>query len=382
VATSGVAEGPSQALARFLVECEASAVTVVSHPLVVEGPGEHIVEELVTGFRRSIRRPNRPPVTFLFDPLTPLRLPAADAWFGFNCLVTAQGLLRRRVRQVRRVVHWSVDFVPRRFGDSPLTRVYDALDKRCILSADGRVELSDAAYRGRLHSYGLRSGQAPAEIVPMGSWTSDAPSISSEAWQKPRLVFLGHLVERMGVPLAIDLVAELRRRGRAIPLDIIGGGPAISDLRERAVAKSVEDLVTFHGFIERFSDVQRLLAGGAIALAPYDVDESSFSRFADPGKLKAYVAAGLPALLTPVPPNAEELETDGGARVLEPSVSAFADAVCELLDDRELWTARQRSAYVYGRRFDWGEMLTRSLPRLGFDVGRLPEGRLANVEGT
>lgn len=369
VATSGVADGPSQALGRFLVEAGAASVTQVTHPLVAESAGEHAIDELVSGSRRVFRRPNRPPATFVLDPITPLRLPRADAWFGFNCLVTGQGLVHRRLGRVSRVVHWSVDFVPVRFGDSPLTRVYDRLDKWCILSADGRVELSDAAFRGRLDAYGLTPQQSPAEIVPMGSWTDEAPQTSDEMLAAPRLVFLGHLVERMGVPLVLEVAAELRRRGRVVPVDIVGGGPTLSELRATAVTLGVDDVVTFHGFVPDFADVQRVLAGASVALAPYEVDEDSFSRFADPGKLKAYLAAGLPILLTPVPPNVEELEREAGARALPPDAVAFTDAVLALIDDRDEWQRRHRAAADHALRYDWRTMLRRSLPPLGLDVG-------------
>lgn len=368
VATSGLADGPSKALARFLVEGGAASVHVVTHPLVAEGPGEHRVEELRTGASRVVRRPNRPPFTYLLDPITPLRLPKADVWVGFNCLVTAQGLIRRRTGRVRRVIHWSVDFVPKRFGAGPLTSVYERLDNWAVSSADSRVELSDAAYRGRLASYGLSEASCPAVIVPMGSWTHEAPRTSVDRLATPRLVFLGHLVERMGVTLVVRLAAELRRRGRAVPIDIVGGGPMLEDLRALSVELGVDDLMTFHGFVADFADVERVLASSVIGLAPYEVDESSFSRFADPGKLKAYLGAALPVLLTSVPPNASELAEFGGAELLEPTPDDFADAVCRMLDDPAEWKRRHVAAQSHAQEFDWNVMFRRALPHLGISV--------------
>lgn len=370
VATSGVAEGPSQALSRFLVEHGAAAVHVLSHPLVREAANEHRLEELVGGRpARVVRRPNRPPLTYAFDPVTPVRLPRVDVWVGFNCLATAQGLLRRRAGRADRVLHWSVDFVPERFGPGALTRVYDRLDRHCITAVDGRVELSDAAFRGRLDAYGLTPDECPAEIVPMGSWSSEVPSTDPTRLASPRLVFLGHLVERMGVPLAIELAATLRHRGRDIPVDVVGGGPLLDELRSAAVDRGVADLVTFHGFVPEFADVERVLAGAVIGLAPYDDRGDSFSRFADPGKLKAYLAAGLPVLLTGVPPNSAELERTAGAQVLAFDADRFADAVLALLDEPDRWRARHTAAIDAARRdFDWNHLLGRALPNLGISV--------------
>ena len=62
--------------------------------------------------------------------------------------------------------------------------------------------------------------------------------------------------------------------------------------------------------------VEELLAEASIAAAPSDPSETTFTRFADPGKLKSYLAAGLPIVLTDVPPNARELADEAGAELV------------------------------------------------------------------
>jgi glycosyltransferase involved in cell wall biosynthesis len=190
------------------------------------------------------------------------------------------------------------------------------------------------------------------------------------ALDAPRLAFLGHLVDRMGVPIALETVRVLRQRGVAVEADVIGDGPLLEPLRRKAVELGVEDSVTFHGFIEDFSQVRQLLANAALALAPYEIDESSFSRFADPGKIKAYLAAGLPILLTPVPPNAQEIAALGGATIVEPTSEGFAEAAEQLLADRIEWSNRHDAALAYARRFDWNVLLEDALPRLGIDLDK------------
>lgn len=373
VVASGYADGPSQPLIRYLDDHGADSVTVITHPLVPEGANEHWVDTHRGGkmVGRSIRRrPHRPPFTYPLDLFTPLRVPVADVWIGFNCLATAQGLVARRLGRVSRVVHWNVDFAPRRFGASAVTRAYEWLDRRCVVLADARVELSDAARVGRLEAYDLSADKHDAEVVPMGSWIDESPRTAIDRLTDPRLVFLGHLVERMGVPLVVDLAVELRQRGRPICIDVVGGGPMLETLRDMARRRGVDELVEFHGFIEHFADVQQLLARAVIGLAPYDTGDESFSRFADPGKLKAYLGAALPVLLTDVPPNATELAAEGGAEVLPSDVGAFADAVVRVLDDRDEWRRRHELAAQYAVRFDWGTMLGAALPRLGIDLTR------------
>ena len=81
----------------------------------------------------------------------------------------------------------------------------------------------------------------------MGSWTDEVPRTGAHVLSEPRLVFLGHLVDRMGVPLVVQLAAALRRRGRAIGIDVIGGGPTLATLEALAVQEQVDDLVRFTG---------------------------------------------------------------------------------------------------------------------------------------
>jgi glycosyltransferase involved in cell wall biosynthesis len=110
------------------------------------------------------------------------------------------------------------------------------------------------------------------------------------------------------------------------------------------------------------------VAGASIGVAPYQHNATTFSRFADPGKLKAYLAAGLPILLTEVPPNADELVAVGGAEIAEPTGACFAERIDALLADTDEWRRRRARALDHRRQFDWADLFDRNLPTLGFDT--------------
>jgi glycosyltransferase involved in cell wall biosynthesis len=199
----------------------------------------------------------------------------------------------------------------------------------------------------------------------MGSWNAEAPKSSESSLDNPRVVFLGHIVERMGLPLLLDVVEILKDRGSEVRTDVIGGGPALAGLQLSASARGIDGHITWHGFLADFAAVETLLAGASIAVAPYETNESSFSRFADPGKLKAYLGAGLPILLTDVPPNAFELMQNAGASVLQPDAQTFADEIERLVSHRDEWSRRHRLSLEHAQRFDWENLFSESLPRLG-----------------
>lgn len=363
IVANGFADGPAEALRDFLVARGGELLTIF-HPLTPEHGSRHIITRYAAGRQvdeRHIDLRLRPPRSYAVDALVPLLPPRVDTWFGFNPLACARGLFERRLGRARSVVLWSVDFVPDRFGPGTLsTRIYDRIDRRCCTRADARVELSDAARDGRNLRHGLGENSAPTHVVPMGAWLARVPQTSGQAFAGRRVVFLGHLVPRQGVGVLLEALALLEN----VSADVIGGGPLEQELRRKAAELHLAGSVRFHGFVPDHRDVERLLAEAAIAVAPYRPDPDTFTRYADPGKLKAYLAAGLPIVLTDVPPNAHELAREAGAEVVVYSAEALATAIDAGLADRERWRERRSAALSYVSRFDWEVLLSDLVRRL------------------
>jgi glycosyltransferase involved in cell wall biosynthesis len=349
IVSNGFADGPAQALRDYLVARDAGVVTVL-HPLTREQGTTHVITRYAGGKRvgeRHVRLPLRPPASFAIDPFVPLLPPRVDVWFGFNPLACARGLVAR----AERVVLWSVDFVPDRFGRGTLaTRIYDRLDRLCCRRAVARVELSAAARDGRNARHGLAGDAARAHIVPMGAWTERVPTTTPDGYARRRAVFLGHLVDRQGVAALLDALAEC-----GVAADVVGTGPLEAGLRERAARLGID--ATFHGYVADHRDVERLLSAASVAVAPYRRSDETFTRYADPGKLKAYLAAGLPVVMTDVPPNALELATEAGAEIVDDDPRAIAAGITRALASPDEWRARRDAALAYARRFDWSTLL-------------------------
>jgi glycosyltransferase involved in cell wall biosynthesis len=198
----------------------------------------------------------------------------------------------------------------------------------------------------------------------MGVWLERLPTTQPDGDGRRRVVFLGHLVERQGVATLLDALGLLEERGEEVSADVVGTGPLEAPLHERSRRLGLAK-VRFHGFVPDHRDVERLLAESSLAVAPYRASGDTFTRYADPGKLKAYLAAGLPVVLTDVPPNARELEREAGAEVVADDAVALADAISRGLASPERWQARRAAALAYARRFSWETLLGDALPKLG-----------------
>jgi glycosyltransferase involved in cell wall biosynthesis len=92
----------------------------------------------------------------------------------------------------------------------------------------------------------------------------------------------------------------------------------------------------------------------------------SFTRYADPSKLRSYTAAGLPVVLTDVPPNAGDLQREAGAEVVDYNPEAIAAAIRSILATKQGWEARRAAALRYSAAFDWARIVPAALARLGF----------------
>lgn len=378
---NGFADGPAQAVRDYLVPGGADVVTIF-HPLSPEQGKRHVITTYAGGRRleeKAIRIPVTPPLSFALDPLVPLLPRRVDAWLGFNPLACARGLVARRQGRSRVSVLWSVDFVPDRFGPGTLlTRVYDRLDRLCCQRADARIELSEVARDARNARHGLLADAAPTHIVPMGAWLDRVARTPEDGFTRRRVVFLGHLVPRQGVDVLLQALRLLVDRGEKITASVIGTGPLERELRECTESLDLGRVVRFHGFVHDHREVERILAGASIAVAPYQPTEETFTRFADPGKLKAYVAAGLPIVLTDVPPNARELARSGGAQIAPYDPVAIADAVSRGLESPERWRERRRQALHYARRFDWATLIPDVFEQLGLDVSAAAQNEPAD----
>lgn len=369
IESSGFADGPAQALRDYLLMQGVGRLVMVQHPLTPEGPRDHMVTTWLDGeiaARRRIHLPHRPPFTYPLDLITRTPRERVDAWFGFNSLAVARGIAARARGRAGVVVQWCVDFVPDRFDEGLATRAYDLLDRFACRHADARFELAEAGRAGRDQRHGFTPGEvAPVHIVPMGAWLDRVPVTSPDPGSTWRPIYMGHLVERQGVGVFLDALALLLAEGRPIQAEVVGGGPLGDALREQARRIGIAGNVRFHGFVDDHRDVEALLARATAGIATYDTRDDSFTRYADPGKLKAYLAAGLPIVTTEVAPIAGDLAARAGAEIAEFTPRGVADAIVAVHEDCTAWAIRRGNALSFARQFDWPAILQPPLQAVG-----------------
>jgi glycosyltransferase involved in cell wall biosynthesis len=279
-----------------------------------------------------------------------------DVFIGVDPLNAAAGLLLRRLGKADKVVFWTIDYVPDRFPSRIMNRIYHSFDRLCVTRCDVTWNVSPRMEPAR-RQRGVTGRQRVVEVG--ADYTG-----STGPWDHHRIVFVGHLLEKQGVQLALGALPTVREAVPDAHLLVIGDGPYRDELERLAHEAGVDGAVEFAGYVECHEEVERLIAESAVGLATYDPSIASFTIYADPGKVKNYLAAGIPVITTDVVHSAAELAYQGAAIVVPYDESSLAETLVTVLIDRQHQELLRSAARVVGARSDWTAVLDRAFADL------------------
>lgn len=283
-------------------------------------------------------------------------------------LIALAGLWLRARGRVDHVVLYSIDFVPRRFSNPVLNRVYHSIDRLAVARSNVVWNTAEGVIEGRRQRDG-GPARTPQLVVPIGA---EVERITAEHVERDSnaIVYLGHLLEKQGVQVVIEAMPAVLAKVPRARFVVIGDGPYMASLVDLAKASGVSKAVEFVGFLDDHARIEQLLLGCAVGVAPYVPDESNYSRFQDlPGKIVTYLACGLPVITTTVPRHAGLLEKAGAGRIVDYSPSAFASAIVSYLGDEKALRAAAAAAAQMGLRYDWRRIFDGAFEQTATAVG-------------
>jgi glycosyltransferase involved in cell wall biosynthesis len=275
----------------------------------------------------------------------------SDIGIGANNLNTLSLLILKRFGKVKTVIFHTVDYTPYRYSNRMLNSIYHWIDRYCCKHADLLWNSSARMNEGR-KKYGVKV-IAPTIITPDGSNFDEKERLSIQKIDKNLVIFLGHLRHGMGLPMIVKAFSLVVKKNKSARLLIIGGGPLQDKLVAQTKKLSLEKYITFTGFIEKHNEVDILMSKAAIGLAPFEEDKESIEYYSDVGKPKAYLAAGLPVIITRVPEIATEIEKHGAGIIVQYSDTSIAHAVILLLSDKKLYGQYRMAAIKLSKKYSW-----------------------------
>lgn len=280
-----------------------------------------------------------------------------DLYIGADNFDGYLGLLLKRIGKVKDVIFYTIDYIPKRFTNPLLNALYHYFDRQCLYHCKIVWNISSNMAQARERFGNIQKEHCVSQIVvPQGVWHRRVPKLPLAKKDRYTIVFLGHIVERQGLDIVIAAMPQVLSVIPGAKLLIIGTGSYEEVLKSLVKKNRVEKHVTFTGYIESDGKIESILAKSTIAVAMYKPSPESLTYFADPGKIKNYLSAGLPIVLTDVPPIAKDLEREKCAIISKYHPSEVASAIILLLRSRKKLEIFYRNALSYASNFDYEEI--------------------------
>ncbi len=296
----------------------------------------------------------------------------SDILFCGDNLLSVSGNMLKTFGLVKKTVYYMIDYTPARYKNRFINGLYYFLDRTASYGSDAVWPLCERTIGGRFDDGRLAEDRVKWYAVPYGNHS--AGTAGKLRHDMNSIVYMGGIEKNKGAELIIEIGKFLRDKNSGIRLTVIGGGTGVKEFREKLTAHGLENVIDYKGYIEKFDDVLDILIKCGIAIAPYyPFDKNSFTYYADPGKIKTYLGAGLPIVLTAVPPIYRTIEENGAGLISEYDAASFGKKIIEI---RENYGSFEKNAMTLGRRYDWDEILSEAFGRLGGQVQRDGKGIL------
>lgn len=287
-----------------------------------------------------------------------------DYYIGLDGLCVLFGNIFPIKCKLKKTIFWAIDFVPiKRYETSLKNYIYKKVNSYGYSRSDYMWDLSPRMAPARKKYHGI-SKYKNHMIVPYGVWTKMNNLIDYSLCNKYMLVFMGHISENSGVQFVIRAIPDILKIVPNFKFRVIGDGPYLSALKEQAEGMGVYQSIDFCGKIDDYNCLKHLICESALAIAPYPDTDSSFTKFADPGKIKTYLGCGLPVLLTEVPWNAEEIQANQCGEIVSLNSSSLSRVVGSWICDEGKMIKGRNNAIRYSNSFDYELIFNRAIKRI------------------
>ncbi|KKQ53549.1 MAG: hypothetical protein US70_C0002G0037 [Parcubacteria group bacterium GW2011_GWD2_38_11] len=370
IATHYLVYGAPQALREYLIDQKINRLLFIAHPLQIDQTKSYCEKikngEIICKNETKIRS-RRQIANYFLEIFLSIKWFLSekekfDMWIGVDPLNALIGIFIKKIKRVNRVVYYTIDYVPQRFTNKTLNNFYHWIDKFCVKNADEVWNVSCRIAEGRENVRGLKMDlYCNQKVVPIGVWFDRVKKLPFEQIKKHQLLFVGNLLEKQGVQLVLDAMPDIIKEIPDFHFLIVGGGEYEDILKNKVAELRLENSVTFAGWIKERKELDQIMADSALAIAMYDSKKDNFTYYADPTKLKDYLSAGLPILLTDLPHNAKEIENNKCGKIIFYDKDQISQSVIQLMKDENNLKEYRMNATAYIKKFDWSIIFKNNL---------------------
>lgn len=265
---------------------------------------------------------------------------------------------------INRIVYYSVDYVPQRFPNLLLNKIYHFLDRFACKHSDLNWVMVKEQIKIRRRNGITKKNSSPFALAPVGYNFKLINIKPVDKIDFYNLIFAGALLENSGPHLGIKALPLLLKRFPKIHYTIIGRGIFENELKNLVKNLRLEKKVKFTGYIEEFADLTEILSRASIGLAPFVPNPKSLSFYSDPSKIKLYLVCGLPVITTNVTTIAPLINKSKAGKVIEYSEENLYKAIVEMLSNIKEYKLYKDAAIKLSEKFDIDNILTEAVNQI------------------
>ncbi len=266
-----------------------------------------------------------------------------EVFFGVDPLNTVSGLILRRLRVVKKVIFYSVDYSKNRFDNKLQNFLYQKLDATCTLNSDEVWSVST-----RIVGLRRKMGLEDSKNIYIPNVPSDEyKKYLNNKKDKLCMVTLGIIGSQLEFTKVFITIKKLKKDYPNIKFKIIGSGPMVDYYKKQCEEMGIQDSVIFMGTLGHNEALEEISKSG-IGLALYN-GSWSFNYYGDSMKCREYFCFGLPVLTTDTHSTVEDIKNNESGLVVDKKIE---DYVCEVKKILENYDEFSKNSYELARNYD------------------------------
>jgi glycosyltransferase involved in cell wall biosynthesis len=186
--------------------------------------------------------------------------------------------------------------------------------------------------------------------------------------RKNLLVFLGILSKDQGIENLIKAMPKILNKNPDVKLRIIGSGNEMENIKKLSKYLDIDKNVEFLGFIKENREVDKLLQECKVGIAPYLLSKNSFKYYTDPGKIKTYLGAGLPIVMSDISNIAKVIRDRKAGIIINDKIDEIAQAVNSIFSNVREYDKLQKNAFALSKEYSWKNIFNKAFESLEKNV--------------
>ncbi|MBI5050226.1 MAG: glycosyltransferase [Nitrospirae bacterium] len=285
-----------------------------------------------------------------------------DLYVGINGINTLAGIILKKLGIVKYLVFYTADYVPRRFENNILNRIYHWVDRVGIKNADYVWNISK-------RQVGIRRRQGVPDSknrhVPHGAEMNKIIRPSIESVDAYSLVLAANLVPSIDYKFILDIFKRVAEQISEAKLYIIGTGENELKMKSYTQQLQLDGRVIFKGNMPH-DELLKFLPYCGIGIAIY-TNLCSWTEFSDSFKIKEYLACGCPVIASGAEAAIEESINSGAVFPVTDGIDSTIEIIERLLKDKKFYSMCRENAVRFMEKMDWSSIYSQQLAFLNCD---------------